>query len=84
MIKGHPLEVRNARRQQIYLNPAEFAEASEDKWNEHFSNPKRSGRVPGEALDFAIICPLAEKETQQMWKRSKLEDVKEYILEQMP
>lgn len=72
------------KRQQIYLNPAEFAEASEDEWIEHFSNPKRSGRVPGEALDFAIICPLAEKETQQMWKRSKLEDVKEYILEQMP
>lgn len=76
--------VAATKRQQIYLNPAEYADASEDKWNEHFSNPRRSGRVPGEALDFAIICPLAEKEKEQAWKRSKLEDVKEYILAQMP
>lgn len=71
------------KRQQIYLNPAEYADASEDKWKEHFSNPERSGRVPGEALDFAIICPLAEREKEKAWERSKLEDVKEYILEQM-
>lgn len=71
------------KRQQIFLNPAEYADASEDKWREHFANPKRSGRVPGEALDFAIICPLAEKEKEQAWKRSKLEDVKKYILDSM-
>lgn len=72
------------KRQQIYLDPARYAHASEETWREHFSNPKRSGRVPGEALDFAIICPLAEKEQEKAWRRSSLEDVKEYILEQMP
>lgn len=71
------------KRQQIYLNPAEFEHASDEKWAEHFANPMRSGRVPGEALDFFIVCPLAEKEKEKAWKRSKLEDVKEYILEQM-
>lgn len=71
------------KRQQIFLNPTEYAAASEDKWREHFANPKRSGRVPGEALDFSIICPLAEKEKEQAWKRSKLEDVKKYIIDQM-
>ena len=54
--------VMATKRQQIYLNPDEFRDASDEKWREHFSNPKRSGRVPGEALDFAIICPLSEKE----------------------
>ena len=53
--------VRATKRQQIYLNPSEYKNASEEKWKENFSNPKRSGRVPGEALDFFIICPLAEK-----------------------
>ncbi len=72
------------KRQQIYLDPTQYANASEDKWKEHFSNPKRSGRVPGEALDFFIICPLAEKEKNRDWEQSRLEDVKEYILEQMP
>jgi len=71
------------KRQQIFLNPTEYADASEDKWREHFANPKRSGRVPGEALDFAIICPLAEKEKERAWKHSKLEDVKKYIIDQL-
>lgn len=71
------------RRQQIYLNPAEFKDADETKWREHFANPKRSGRVPGEALDFFIICPLAEKEQDKAWQKSRLEGVKQYILAQM-
>lgn len=71
------------KRQQIYLNPAEYANASEEKWKENFSNPKRSGRVIGEALDFAIVCPLAEKEKEKEWENSQLENVKNYILEQI-
>ena len=71
------------KRQQIYLNPAEYANASEEKWKENFSNPRRSGRVIGEALDFAIVCPLAEKEKEKEWENSKLENVKNYILEQI-
>ena len=60
-----------------------YKDADEEKWKENFSNPMRSGRVPGETLDFFIICPLAEKEKEKAWERSKLEDVKAYILEQM-
>ena len=71
------------KRQQIYLNPAEYKDATEEKWEENFSNPKRSGRVPGEALDFAIICPLAEKEKEKAWERSRLTEVKDYIMKQM-
>ncbi len=71
------------KRQQVYLNPTVYSNASEEKWKEHFSNPKRSGRVPGEALDFSIICKLAEKEKEKAWEHSKLEDVKKYIMEQM-
>ena len=71
------------KRQQIYLNPKEYKEADEEKWKEHFANPKRSGRVEGEGLDFFIVCPLAEKEKEKAWMQSVLEDVKDYILEQM-
>jgi hypothetical protein len=39
--------------------------------------------VPGETLDFFILCPLAAKADEGGWKKSKLEDVKNYILEQM-
>ena len=77
------MHIEAVKRQMAYLNPAEFANATEEKWKQHFSEPMRTGRVPGETLDFFILCPLAEKEKEKAWERSKLEEVKEYILEQM-
>ena len=71
------------KRRQIYLSAEEWQNASEEKWKEHFANPKRSGRVPGEALDFLIITPLAEKTDTGEWKKSHLEKVKKYILDQI-
>ena len=70
-------------RQQIYLNPKRFENATEEEWKEHFTEPLRSGRVPGETLDFFIICPLAEKESDEAWKRSKLDGVVEYMRKQL-
>ena len=37
----------------------------------------------GEGLDFHIICPIAAEADKGAWKDSKLEDVKQFILEQM-
>lgn len=76
--------VAATKRQQIYLNPSQFSHATDADWAEHFANPKRSGRVPGEALDFFIICPLAEEAEKGAWKTSRLEKVKQYILDQIP
>ena len=70
------------KRQQIYFKP-EYKDADEEKWKENFFDPKRSGRVEGEGLDFQIMYPLAQKAAEEEWKKSKLEGVKEYILEQM-
>ena len=70
------------KRQQIYFKP-EYKDADEETWKENFFNPKRSGRVEGEGLDFQIMYPLAEKAAEGEWKKSKLAAVKEYILEQM-
>lgn len=71
------------KRQQIYLKPSEFKDASEEKWEEHFSNEKRSGRVVGEGLDFFIIREVAKREVNKDWKKSKLTEVVDYILEQL-
>ena len=71
------------KRQQVFLYPDEYRDASEEKWEENLLAPLRSGRVPGEVLDFHIICPLAEKAEEGAWKDSSLEDVKKYILDQM-
>lgn len=77
------MHIAATKRQMAYLKPEEFKGASEEKWKEHFAEPLRTGRVPGETLDFFILCPLAEKAEEGKWKESKLEDIKNYILEQM-
>ncbi len=77
------MHIAATKRQMAYLKPEEFRGASEEKWAEHFREPLRTGRVPGETLDFFILCPLAEKAEENKWQQSKLEDVKAYILEQM-
>lgn len=69
------------KRQQIYLNPDKYKNATAEEWRENFENPKRSGRVIGEGLDFAIICPIAEKEKEKAWKNSNLNKVVKYIQE---
>lgn len=71
------------KKQQIFLYPDEYKNADEKKWEENFMNPKRSGRVEGEALDFQIICPFAEEAEKGAWKESSLENVKKYILDQL-
>ncbi len=77
------MHIEATKRQMTYLRPEEFKGATEEKWKEHFSEELRTGRVPGETLDFFILCPLAEKAESGEWQKSKLEDIKQYILEQM-
>ncbi|MBP5660905.1 MAG: CapA family protein [Lachnospiraceae bacterium] len=74
--------VAATRRQQIFMKTMK-PDSTEEEWAEHFANPKRSGRMPGEGLDFFIVLPLAAEAETGEWKKSSLEGVKEYILEQM-
>lgn len=71
------------KRRQIFLDREHWEHATQEQWEAHFLDPKRSGRVPGEALDFQILWELAKKAPEGAWKRSTLEGVKNYILEQM-
>ncbi len=77
------MHIEATKRQMAFLKPEEFKDATEEKWKKHFSEELRTGRVPGETLDFFILCPLAEKAESGEWQKSKLEDIKQYILEQM-
>ena len=71
------------KKQQLFLYPDKFKNADEKMWEEHFLDPKRSGRVEGEALDFTIMYPFAKEAEKGEWKKSSLENVKKYILEQI-
>lgn len=77
------MHIAATKRQMAYLNPTRFKNATEEEWAEHFREPLRTGRVPGETLDFFILVPLAEEAEKGEWKKSKLENIKNYILEQI-
>ncbi len=77
------MHIEATKRQMSFLNPQRFKNATKEEWDEHFKEPLRTGRVPGETLDFFILCPLAEKADDNEWQKSTLDDVKQYILDQM-
>ena len=71
------------KRQWSFLKPEEYAGLSDEQWMEDFMKPIRSGRVPGEVLDFHILVPIAEKAEEGKWKDSKHKKIVDYILNQM-
>ncbi len=75
--------IENTKRQLRFLKPEQFANASEEDFYNNFYEPLRSGRVPGETLDFQIIYPLSLKAEEGAWKESSLEGVKDFILKQL-
>ncbi|MDO4966294.1 MAG: CapA family protein [Lachnospiraceae bacterium] len=75
--------IENTKRQLRYLKPDIFNNATEEDFYNNFYEPLRSGRVPGEVLDFQIVYPLSLEEKHKAWKESKLESVKNYMLRQI-
>ena len=75
--------IENTKRQLRFLKPNQFKDATDEDWYNNFYEPLRSGRVPGECLDFQIIYPLSLKADEGKWKESSLEGVKEFILKQI-
>lgn len=76
--------IANTKRQLKYMKPDVFGDnTTDDEWYNNFYEPLRSGRVPGEVLDFQIVYPLSLEEEKKAWMNSKLEGVKEYILRQL-
>ena len=71
------------KRQQRFLYPENWENASDAAWEEHFLDPHRAGRVEGEALDFRILYPFAREAEKGAWKESRLKAVVDYIQEQM-
>lgn len=76
--------IENMKKQQRYLFPDKYKDATEKDWYDNFYEPMRSGRVPGKLLDFQIVYPLSEKAAEGTWKDSSLLKVKNFILEQIP
>ena len=70
-------------RKMVYLEPKRFADAPQEVWDGYFFSEEPDGYFEGAHMDFGIIVPFARKAEEGLWKKSKLEKVKEYILRQL-
>ena len=75
--------IENTKRQLRYLKPEIYKNATEEDFYNNFYEPLRSGRVPGEVLDFQLVYPLSLEEKKKAWMDSKLESVKRFMLKQI-
>ena len=70
-------------RKMIYLEPARFTDAPREVWARYFFSQEPDGYFEGAHMDFGIIVPFSEKAEAGLWKKSRLEQVKQYILRQL-
>ena len=70
-------------RKMIYLEPARFTDAPREVWDRYFFSQEPDGYFEGAHMDFGIIVPFSEKAEAGLWKKSRLEQVKQYILRQL-
>ena len=70
-------------RKMIYLEPERFTNAPQEIWDGYFFSEEPDGYFEGAHMDFNIIVPFSKKADEELWKQSKLEKVKEYILKQL-
>jgi len=75
--------IENTKRQLRYMKPDVFTNATEESFVENFYEPLRSGRVPGEVLDMQIMYPLSKEEEKGVWRESRMEKVKNFMLRQL-
>jgi len=70
-------------RKMVYLEPERFTNAPQAVWDGYFFSREPDGYFEGAHMDFGIIVPFSKKADEGLWKQSKLEKVKDYILRQM-
>ena len=70
-------------RKMIYLEPERFTNAPREVWDGYFFSQEPDGYFEGAHMDFGIIVPFSKKAEEGLWKQSRLERVKEYILRQL-
>ena len=70
-------------RKMIYLEPERFTDCAQQVWDGYFFSEEPDGYFEGAHMDFNIIVPFSQKAEDGLWKQSKLEQVKAYILRQL-
>ena len=81
-LSAHAFVVEDARK-MIYLEPETYENATEEVWHSYFFSENTDGFFADAHMDFNVVLPFSRKWEEGLWKQSKLEKVKEYILAQL-
>ena len=81
-LSAHAFVVEDARK-MIYLEPETYTNATKETWHSYFFSENTDGFFAGAHMDFNIILPFSRKWEEGLWKQSKLEKIKSYILRQL-
>lgn len=73
--------LREEQRKMIYWKPEEFANATSEQWDAYFHSDRTDGYVKDNYMDLSLVVPYAQKAETGEWKNSRLEAVKDYLLE---
>ena len=71
------------KRKMIYLKPEIYKDCSQEVWDAHILNGNLEEYTKGSHMDGNILNALALKSEDGVWKQSKLEKVKRYMLNQL-
>lgn len=67
-------------RRMIFLHPETYTDYTLDDWNGYFFSDRPEGYHQGKHMDFAIVVPHSYQAESGQWEKSKLEDVKKYLI----
>ena len=81
-LSAHAFVVEDMRK-MIYLEPETYTDATQEVWDAYFFSENTAGFFKESHMDFNVIVPFSWKWKEGLWKQSKLEKVKEYILAQL-
>ena len=68
------------RKKMIYLEPDRFKDASQEVWDAYYYSTEPDGYFEKEHMDLSIIVPFAATAKEGAWKKSSLENVKNWMI----
>lgn len=72
--------VAEEKRRMIFLEQEKYSNYSEDDWNKYFFSDEPEGYHENRHMDFFVVVPHSRKAESDVWKQSKSENVKEYLI----
>ena len=67
-------------RRMLFLHPEIYENYTENDWNGYFFSDRPEGYHKEKHMDFSVVVPHSEKAEAGLWKQSKLENAKDYLI----